>query len=154
MTPRRPRKPGLHQGLDVDPAPMQLLPAAEARLRRLEKFKRDVPATMGQLGSEMVSFFKNTVQKRQTKLAKIAECFAARVPEPLIDHCCIESLHAGTLTVLVDTSSHLYDLKSLLLAGLQDQLLLACRPAGLRKINLKPGRWYEGDGDDRKIQFR
>ena len=58
------------------------------------------------------------------------------------------------LTVLVDSSSHLYELKQLLLAGLQQQLLLACNAAGLRKITLKPGRWYEGDAPDgRKPRF-
>jgi hypothetical protein len=31
-------------------------------------------------------------------------------------------------------------LKQLLLAGVQDQLLLMCKTAGLRKVMLKPGR--------------
>ncbi len=60
-------------------------------------------------------------------------------------HCSLESFTRGSLTVFVDNSSHLYELKQLLLAGLQQQLLLACNAAGLRKIALKPGRWYEGD---------
>jgi hypothetical protein len=67
---------------------------------------------------------------------------------------CPESLNRGTLTVLVDSSAHLYDLKQLLLAGLEKQLLLACKSAGLRKIALKPGRWYEGaTPEDRKPSF-
>ena len=35
-------------------------------------------------------------------------------------------------------------------------VLLACKSAGLKKITLKPGRWYEGGGagDDRKIKFQ
>ena len=42
----------------------------------------------------------------------------------------------------------------LLLSGLQKQLQIACKSAGLRKINLKPGRWYSGvDSRDRKIEF-
>ena len=61
--------------------------------------------------------------------------------------------HRGSLTVLVDTASHLYELKQLLLAGLQQQLLLACKSAGLRKISLKPGRWYEGTNQERKLRF-
>jgi hypothetical protein len=57
------------------------------------------------------------------------------------------------LTVIVDSSSHLYELKQLLLAGLQQQLLLACKSSGLRKIALRPGRWYESSEQDRKLRF-
>ncbi len=54
--------------------------------------------------------------------------------------------------------SHLYELKQLLLAGLEQQLLLACKAAGLRKINLRPGRWYDAsdvasEGSSRKVRF-
>jgi hypothetical protein len=48
----------------------------------------------------------------------------------------------------------LYDLKQLLLAGLEKQILIACKSTGLRKISLKMGRWYDGPPTaDRKIQF-
>jgi hypothetical protein len=105
------------------------------------------------LGPEMIQFFKQSVEKRQGKLGKIAECWSALVPEMLNDHCALEGLSRGTLTVLVDSSSHLYELKQLLLAGLQQQLLLACKGAGLRKINLRSGRWYSAGDDSRKIRF-
>jgi len=102
-----------------------------------------------------VSFFKQSVARRHTKLSKIAECWGALVPETLNDHCALESFTRGGLTVIVDSSSHLYALKQLLLAGLEQQLLLACKSAGLRKIALKPGRWYEGDENgDRKPRFQ
>jgi hypothetical protein len=102
----------------------------------------------------MVTFFKQSVQKRQTKLSKIGECFATLVPETLTDHCALESLSRGTLTVLVDSASHLYELKQLLLAGLEQQLTMACKSAGLKKIALKPGRWYEdNDNAGRKLRF-
>lgn len=56
--------------------------------------------------------------------------------------------------MLVDSSSHLYELKTLLLKGLQQQLLIACKTAGLKKINLRPGRWYEGQHPgERKVRF-
>lgn len=126
---------------------------ADAELARLNHVKRSVPVTAAALGPEMVSFFKQSVQKRHTKLSKIAECWSTLVPETLNDHCALESFSRGGLTVVVDSSSHLYELKQLLLAGLQDQLLLACRSAGLRKITLRSGRWYEGDETDRKLRF-
>jgi hypothetical protein len=126
----------------------------DAELRRLARVKRFDPPSAIALGPEMVSFFKQSVQKRQTKLAKIGECFGRLVPDTLCDHCSLEGLNRGSLTVLVDSASHLYELKQLLLAGLQQQLLMACKSAGLRKIVLKPGRWYEeGQDSSRRPRF-
>lgn len=91
----------------------------------------------------MVAFFKQSVEKRNAKFSKIANCWTQLVPETLGEHCALESFSRGTLTVLVDSASHLYELKQLLLAGLQQQFLLACVNTGLRKITLKSGRWYD-----------
>ncbi len=130
----------------------------QAELSRLQRIKQSRPPTHALLGPEMISFFKQSVSKRHTTLSKIAECWSALVPETLNDHCALESLSRGSLTVIVDSSSHLYELKQLLLAGLEQQLLLACKSGGLRKITLKPGRWYNADGGDaagdRKLRFQ
>ena len=122
-------------------------------LQRLDHFKRSDRQDADHLGEDMVTFFKQSVQKRQTRLGKIAQAWQRLIPEMLCDHCALESLHRGTLTVLVDSSAHLYELKQLLLAGAEAQLRLACKSAGLRKITLKPGRWYDSDQNDRKIRF-
>jgi hypothetical protein len=127
--------------------------ADEAELRRLSRVKRTNRPIEPNLGPELVEFFKKSIQKRQTKFAKIGECWAAIVPETFCEHTSLESFSKGTLTVLVDSASHLYELKQLLLAGLQQQLLLACKSAGLRKIQLKRGQWYEGEGAQKKIRF-
>ena len=64
------------------------------------------------------------------------------------------SPRTGTLTVVVDSASHLYELKQLLLAGLQQQLMIACGASGLRKVALRRGRWYDGDDPaERKVRF-
>jgi hypothetical protein len=125
----------------------------EARYARLSRVKSAPPPSADPLGPELVQFFKQSVQKRQTKMARIAERWGQVVPEMFNEHCALESFTRGTLTVLVDTASHLYELKQLLLAGLQQQLLLACKSVGLRKITLKPGRWYAGSAADRKLDF-
>jgi hypothetical protein len=122
-------------------------------LERLHRVKQRAPFPTDPLGPDMLSFFKHSVQKRQAKLNTISEAWSRLIPEQLLEHCCIEGFHAGTLKVIVDSSSHLYDLKQLLLAGLQQQLLLACKSSGLRKVTLKFGRWYEGNGVDRRITF-
>ena len=125
----------------------------EADLRRLSRVKSIERKPIAPLGDSMISFFKQSVAKRTTKLGKISECWAALVPETLSSHCALDSLHRNTLTVLVDSSSHLYELKQLLLAGLEQQLLIACKSTSLRKITLKPGRWRDEPSDDRKPRF-
>ena len=120
---------------------------AEAELQRLYRVKQSSTPADRTLGPEMIAYFNQTVQKRQTKLGKISEVWAQLVPETLLAHSTIESYHRGTLVVLVDTAAHLYELKQLLLAGLEDQLLLACKTFSLRKINLKPGGRYDGKTD-------
>jgi hypothetical protein len=109
-------------------------------LARLDRVKRRSPAQLVSLGDEMVGFFNQTVRRRQTNLAKFAEAWGALVPESLSDHCALYAFSRGKLTVLVDNATYLYELKQLLLAGLEDQLLLACKTGGLRKIILKPGQ--------------
>jgi hypothetical protein len=127
----------------------------DVKLQRIARVKQSAPKTTASLGAEMVGFFKNSVQKRHTKLGHIAEAWSQLVPELLNDHCSLESFSRGTLVVIVDSSSHLYQLKTLLLAGLDRQLLLACAASGLRKITLKSGRWYDADDTGtRRAQFR
>ncbi len=122
------------------------------KLQRMQHVKQSAPPPAHLLGGEMVTFFKECVEKRQTKLGKIAEIWRTLIPEMFSEHCSLESLSRGTLTVIIDSSAHLYELKQLLLSGLEKQLLLACKSTGLRKIVLKQGRWYEGD-NDRKPKF-
>ena len=126
----------------------------ESQLRRLHSAKKAARPATQKLGLEVVNFFKHSVQKRQTKFGRIAQCWQAVVPEALQQHCSLESLHRGSLTVIVDSSAHLYELKQLLLDGLENQLKLACQSTGLRKISLKPGKWYEGEPDGyQRIRF-
>jgi hypothetical protein len=122
-------------------------------LTRLHRAKQRALPQPDALGPDMLAFFKNSIQKRQSKLSAIAECWSRLIPEHLLEHCALEGFHSGTLKVVVDSSPHLYELKQLLLAGLQQQILIACKPSGLRKVTLKLGRWYDGSGPDRKIRF-
>jgi Dna[CI] antecedent, DciA len=109
-------------------------------LTRIQRAKQLPAVAQSTLGEEMIGFFEQTVRQRQTKLSRIAAVWVALVPESLSDHCALHGLNRGTLTVRVDSASHLFELNQLLLAGLQNQLLLACRSSGLRKITLRPGR--------------
>ena len=123
------------------------------QLQRLQNVKQSGPKPVEKLGGELVSFFKQ-MEKRQGKLGKIAEAWQALVEEGLCEHCSLESLHRGTLTVVVDSSAHLYQLKQVLLSGVEKRLVTHCKSAGLRKIALKIGRWYDGENAaERKVKF-
>ena len=129
-------------------------PLEYADLQRVHRVKQTAPKVTEALGPQLLAFFEKSVAKRQTKLAKVSECWCRLIPQTLCDHCALEGFVRGTLTVQVDSSSHLYELKLLLLAGIEEQLKLACRASGLRKIVLRAGRWYDGEaGGDRRIRF-
>lgn len=135
----------------MDPRKRVEQEAAFVRMAQGKTRQRPEPV---RLGESMVQFYKGTVQ-RTRKFAGIGHVWETLLPTDLAEHSCLESYRAGTLTVLVDSSPHLYRLKQLLLDGLQKQLLGLCRAQGLKKIALRPGRWYAGDGEqDRTITFR
>ena len=125
----------------------------DSELRRLVAAKGAAHPMAGKLGADVVQFFKQSIDKRQRKFGKIAQCWSQLVPEKLAEHCALESLHRGQLTVMVDSSSHLYEMKQMLLEGLEKQLILSCQSAGLRKIILKAGRWYEGNETSVRVRF-
>ena len=122
---------------------------ADAHLRRLDRHKRADHVVGGPLGEAMLELYRRQVARRQTKLATLADAWCRIVPAPMLERCALESYHRGRLTVIVDSAPHLYELKQLLLAGLEAQLLAACRGAGLRKIMLKRGHWYDDRGEPR-----
>jgi hypothetical protein len=129
---------------------------AEPDPNQVKSLGRDVQAYFSRsekVGCSLVTFFRQSVEKRQKKLVKIADVWAVVIPPMFQQHSALESLHRGTLTVLVDTSAHLYELTQLMLAGTEEQLLFACKSTGLRKILLKLGRWYDGEGEERKLRF-
>lgn len=115
---------------------------SESHFRRIARVKQDqnARALPPQIGQELIAFFKKEIQKPHTKLGDIAGCWQQMVPERILVHTSLDGFVGGTLRVLVDTPSHLYELKNLLLGGLEKKILDACRKHGLRRITLKPGR--------------
>jgi hypothetical protein len=115
-------------------------------LRRLDGFKRrDVPVA-GALGETIGELFHREVERRHTKLADVADVWGRLVPERLQAHACLDGLVRGRLSVMIDSAPHLFELRQLFLAGLEVQLLHALRPTGVRKIQLKRGRWTDDTG--------
>ena len=91
------------------------------------------------LGQEALELFESHIRKKHEKFGGLSTAWNTLVPDMLARHCSLAAFTRGTLTVNVDSSSHLYELKQLMLAGLETQLLVACRGQGLRKIALKRG---------------
>lgn len=112
-------------------------------LRRLAKHKTVTHKAPPAIGGDMLAFFKQGVQRRQPKLEGLARAWQTLVPELFQSHTCLDAYSKGTLTVLVDSASHLFELRQLLLSGLEKQMVIACKTAGLRKISLKRGQWYD-----------
>ncbi len=130
--------------------PLPAIPRPLASLQRIWDYKHADHHDAEHLGGDLLGFYKAAVKNRQGKLATLAAAWETLIPEFLAEHCALETFTKGTLTVIVDSSSHLYELRQLLLCGLQSQLILAAKSAHLRKITLKPGRWYD-QTDDAKI---
>lgn len=111
---------------------------AEA-LRRLASFKRRPRPAGTSLGAEALTVFQRQVVRQQGKFGKVTDAWRQHVPETMLPHCALGSFSRGTLTVLVDSAAHLFELKQMMLAGLEKQLLFTARGAGLRKVTLKLG---------------
>jgi hypothetical protein len=111
-----------------------------AQLARMQKWKATPAYTPPLLGEEAVELFNRDIRKRFDKFGKLGEAWQSLVPPMFQDHTYLCSFVRGTLTVNVDSSAHLYELRQLLAAGLMDQLLFACRSAGLKKVALKRGK--------------
>src|SRR5215467_5106287 len=99
----------------------------QSDFKRLSRVKGNNRGPAPAFGDDLVSFFKQSVQRPQRKFGAISECWSTLIPSTFLEHTALQSFSKGTLTVLVDSSSHLYELRTLLLSGLQDQILLASK---------------------------
>ena len=119
-------------------SPARSLDREAAALQRLSGFKSPRSYEKS-LGIQAVSVFQQQIEKQHTRFGQLAELWRLHVPEPIWIHSALTSYVRGTLTVTLDSSSHLFELKQILLAGLERQILFAGKKTGLRKISLKLG---------------
>lgn len=113
--------------------------SAEADLARQSKWKRTEHAAPVKMGGDILGCFKQ-LEKRHKKFGRIGEAWLQLVPPALQERSELASFAKGSLGVIVEGGPHLFMLKQALLNGLQEQLLLACRGEGLKKIVLRAGR--------------
>lgn len=89
-------------------------------------------------------FMKNTLAKRVRQLSRLAAIWDEVVPEEIREHTALESFNRGSLTVLVDSAAHRFELQMLLDGGLQREIQARFGGA-IQKIRLSPGRFSSVD---------
>jgi hypothetical protein len=99
---------------------------------------------IGSLGETVSRLMKKTLSKRVRQLGQIAEVWDDLIPPNLRDHTALDTFVRGTLTVMVDSASHRYQLQNQIRSGLQKSIQARCS-ATIQRIKLVPGRFYEID---------
>lgn len=105
---------------------------------------RQAPETISHVSEPMARFVHHTLERRVKQLSALAQVWDELVPEGIREHAALEGFRAGTLTVLVDSAPHRFELEMLLRSGLQKQLAAAFRGA-LSKVRVVPGQFYSID---------
>jgi hypothetical protein len=106
--------------------------------------QRQVAETVAPLSAPLAVLMKRTLGKRVRQLSQLASVWDEVIPRHIREHTALESYSRGTLTVVVDSAPHRFELQTLLNAGLKSQLQerLACP---LDKVRLVPGQFYSVD---------
>ncbi|MCP4377150.1 MAG: DUF721 domain-containing protein [bacterium] len=96
------------------------------------------------LSQPVAVLMKHTLGKKVRQLGKLAVAWDEVLPGTIREHTALDSFQRGVLTVLVDSSSHRYQLQTLLNAGLMKEI--RHRFSGpLDKIRLIPGQFSSID---------
>ena len=74
------------------------------------------------LAGPMAVLMKHTLGKKVRQLSKLAVVWDDVLPTTIREHTALDSFQRGVLTVLVDSSSHRYQLQTLLAAGLMKEI--------------------------------
>ena len=115
----------------------------DSQLRTLWQ-QRQPTDRISHLAAPMAVLMKHTLGKKVRQLSKLALVWDQVLPATVRDHTALDSFQRGVLTVLVDSSSHRYQLQTLLTAGLMKEI--RTRFAGpLNKIRLVPGQFSSID---------
>jgi predicted nucleic acid-binding Zn ribbon protein len=115
----------------------------DAQLRTVWE-QRQFKSAASHLSSAISLLMKRKLGKRVKQLSKLACIWDELVPESIRDHTALEAFQNGVLTVVVDSSSHRFQLQTLINAGLLGQLQ-ALLPLPLNKIRLVPGQFSSVD---------
>jgi hypothetical protein len=96
------------------------------------------------LGQPLAILMKHTLGKRVRQIGRLAEVWDDLIPANLCEHTALESFRSGTLTVVVDSSPHRFQLRQLLDGGLLGEMRSRFSGA-LNKVRLIPGQFAATD---------
>ncbi len=105
---------------------------------------RQAPETARPVGEAVTLLMKHTLAKRVKQLGQIAAVWDEVIPADLAAHTALESFARGTLTVMVDSAPHRFQLDALLKSGVRQHLADRCS-GPLNRIKLVPGQFYSVD---------
>lgn len=104
------------------------------------------------LGKPVAMLMKYQLAKKARQFGSLGVIWDEIIPQQMRDHTSFESFTRGTLTVMVDSSAHRFQLDRLLKSGLQKEIQARFTGA-LNKIKLVPGQFYQLDENGNK-QYR
>jgi predicted nucleic acid-binding Zn ribbon protein len=96
------------------------------------------------LSAPLAVLTRRILAKKVRQLSQLAHVWDEIIPENIADHTALESLNRGTLTVVVDSAPHRFQLQMLLNAGLLKDLQKRFIGA-LEKVRLVPGQFSSVD---------
>ena len=102
---------------------------------------RRIKQTTQSLANIVDKFIRREVAPRQKKLSRLGQVWRELLPKELLEHTCLENLYRGTLRVLVDDASSLFELNQIK-EELLDQLQEFCPNIAPAQIRFVRGYWY------------
>ena len=115
----------------------------DAQLRTVWQ-QRQIDDRIAHISQPLAILTKHVLAKRFHQLRDLAAIWDELIPQPITEHTALESFHRGTLTVVVDSAAHRYQLRMLLDGGLMRELQGRFSGA-LNKVRLVPGQFYSVD---------
>ena len=115
----------------------------DAQLRTIWQQKRPYDTTAA-LAGPLNILMKHTLAKRVKQLGQLGGIWDEIIPDQLREHTALESFNRGTLTVMVDSAAHRFQLQSVLNNGLTAEIRKRFSGA-LNRIKLIPGQFYSID---------
>lgn len=111
--------------------------------------QRQRPERIIPLAQPLGQLMNKKLAKRVRQLGSLATVWDEVIPEPIREHTALESFHRGTLTVVVDSASHRFNLRTLLSGGLLREIQARC-PRPINKVRLVPGQ-FEAPNPKRRV---
>jgi len=106
--------------------------------------QRQRPDHIIPLAQPLGLLMNKTLAKRVRQLGALATVWDEVIPASIREHTALESFHNGTLTVMVDSASHRFKLRTLLSGGILREIQARC-PQAINKVRYVLGQFYSVD---------